>query len=183
MGQGRSRYAGHDESGRAGAGHAHLHPQVLRPAARAWPARPDACHGPARGRDHLQDAAKGGQHRHLPGRKPRADLDAAAHEAQMPLRSRHPGGDRAAGADPGRHGPPLSAAPQWRGSGRISRSAGQSGRTARRAGKDAGRAAVPGTGDEAGYRRCRFTLPRPTGCAAPWRRSGMSAPCIITSRC
>ena len=48
--------------------------------------------------------------RRLPGREPRPDDDAAAIETARVLRSRHRGGDRAAGPDPGRHGAPLSAA-------------------------------------------------------------------------
>ena len=49
-------------------------------------------------------------HRGVSDRKPRPDVDAAAAEAGEILRSRDRGGDRAAGADPGRHGAPLSAA-------------------------------------------------------------------------
>ena len=49
--------------------------------------------------------------RRIPGREPRADVDAAAPEATMLLRSRHRSRDRAAGADPGRYGASLSAPP------------------------------------------------------------------------
>ena len=58
--------------------------------------------------------------RRLPGREPGADVDAAAAAARMLLRSRHRGGDRAPRADPGRHGPPLSAPARWARAGRLS---------------------------------------------------------------
>ena len=57
----------------------------------------------------LRDAVARRFRRRVPGREPRADVDAAAVEAAMFLRSRHRGRDRAAGADPGRHGASLSA--------------------------------------------------------------------------
>src|SRR5262249_57074443 len=50
--------------------------------------------------------------RRVPGRKPRADVDAAAIKAAVFLRPRHRSRDRAARTDPGRHGAPLSAAPR-----------------------------------------------------------------------
>ena len=55
----------------------------------------------------LRDAVPGGFGRRLPGREPGADVDAAAPEAAGILRSRRRGGDRAAGAHPGRHGSSL----------------------------------------------------------------------------
>ena len=48
--------------------------------------------------------------RRVPDRKPGADVDAAAAAAGGVLRSRHRGRDRAARADPGEDGAPLSAA-------------------------------------------------------------------------
>ena len=57
---------------------------------------------------------RGGFGRRVPGRKPRADVDAAAPQAALLLRPRHRGGDRAARADPGRHGASLSAPPRRR---------------------------------------------------------------------
>ena len=47
--------------------------------------------------------------RRVPGREPRADVDAAAPEAALLLRPRHRGGDRAPRPDPGRHGASLPA--------------------------------------------------------------------------
>ena len=47
--------------------------------------------------------------RRVPGRKPRADVDAAAVEAEGILRSRHRSCDRAAGSYPGQHGASLFA--------------------------------------------------------------------------
>ena len=60
----------------------------------------------------LQDDDPEGRHpRHLPDRKPRPDVDAAAYEAGTLLRPRHRGRDRAARPDLRRYGPPLSASP------------------------------------------------------------------------
>ena len=94
------------------------------------------------------------------------------------LRPRHRGRDRAAGADPGRHGASLSAPP----AGPRSRSTSRRLRPARPADEleqvlqqtlgvplfqeQAMRIAIVA----AGSRR-----PRPTSCAAPWRRSSASA--------
>ena len=58
----------------------------------------------------LRHAVPGRIARRIPGRKPRADEHAAAPEAADVLRSRHRSRDRAARADPGRHGASLSAA-------------------------------------------------------------------------
>ena len=56
----------------------------------------------------LRNAVARRFHRRVPGRKPRADVDAAATQAAMFLRSRHRSCDRAARTDPGRHGASLS---------------------------------------------------------------------------
>ena len=80
-----------------------------------------------------------------------ADVDAAAAEAARILRSRHRGGDRPAGSDPGRHGASLSAPPAGQGEGGIPE-AGTEGDSR----QDARRAAVPGTGDEDRHRRRRL---------------------------
>ena len=94
--------------------------------------------------------------RRVPGREPRADVDAAAPEAAKILRSRHRGGDRAARADPGRHGASLSA-PARRHRPRalsLARSrARPQGRAQECPETDAGRAAVPGAGDADRHRR------------------------------
>ena len=58
--------------------------------------------------------------RRVPGREPRADVDAAAVAAAMLLRSRHRGRDRAAGTDPGRHGASLPAPARWHREGALS---------------------------------------------------------------
>ncbi len=58
--------------------------------------------------------------RRVPGREPRADVDAAAAQAGKILRPGDRGGDRAAGTDPGRHGASLSAPPAGTGGGRLS---------------------------------------------------------------
>ena len=65
--------------------------------------------GCARG---LRHAVPGRVARRVPGRKPRADEHAAAAKTAKILRPRHRGRDRAARADPGRHGASLSAAAQ-----------------------------------------------------------------------
>jgi error-prone DNA polymerase len=68
----------------------------------------------------LRDDPQGRHAGRVPDREPRADVDAAADEAAQFLRPRHPGRDRPAGADPGRHGPSLSAPPRRQGAGRLS---------------------------------------------------------------
>ena len=62
-----------------------------------------------RGPAHLRHDPQGRHAGYLPDREPRADGDAAAHEAAHLLRSRHRGRHRPAGSDPGRHGPSLPA--------------------------------------------------------------------------
>ena len=111
--------------------------------------------------------------RRLPGREPRADVDAAAPRADGVLRPRDRGGDRAARPDPGRHGASLSAPPARAGAGLLSRRRNWK-RCCR---KTLGRAAVPGAGDEDRHRRRRLHAgARPTSCAAPWRPSSAPAP-------
>ena len=83
---------------------------------------PPVHHGrPARGgsgglRHDLRGRYRGG----FPDRIPCANGDAAAPQTQVLLRPGHRGGDRPAGAHPGRHGPSLSQAAQRRGSHRLS---------------------------------------------------------------
>ena len=76
---------------------------------RARPA-PDPGRGPA----YLRHAVQGRQHRRLPGREPGPDEHAAAAAAAQLLRPGDRGRHRAAGADPGRHGPPVPDAAQRR---------------------------------------------------------------------
>ena len=85
---------------------------------RAQGHRPRSRDHPGRGPAHLRDDPQGRHARHVPDRKPRADVDAAAPQAAHLLRSRHRGGDRPAGPDPGRHGASLSAPPRGQGGGR-----------------------------------------------------------------
>ena len=92
--------------------------------------------------------------RRVPGREPRADVDAAAAQAEKILRSRHRGRDRAAGPDPGRHGASLSAPAAGHRAGLLSLEGAGGG-----ARQDARRAAVPGTGDEDRHRRRRVSRP------------------------
>ena len=75
-------------------------------ASRIWRSPTSRRDDPARLRDDLPRR----HDRRLPDREPRADVDAAAAEAATVLRSRHRGRDRAARADPGRHGASLSSA-------------------------------------------------------------------------
>ena len=49
----------------------------------------------------------GGDHRRVPDREPRADVDAAAHPSREPRRPHRAGGAGAPGADPGRRRAPL----------------------------------------------------------------------------
>ena len=94
--------------------------------------------------------------RRVPGREPRPDVDAAAAQAAMLLRSRHRSRDRAAGADPGRHGASLSAPPRQDRSRALSVARSRAG-ACRRTGKcpeaNARRPAVSGAGDADRHRR------------------------------
>ena len=91
------------------------------------------------------------------------------------LRPGHRGRDRPAGADPGRHGPSLSEAPQRQGAGDLPLPR-PGARPARRTGEDprpdARRADLPGAGDE-DRARCRASSARRrrTSCARRWRPS------------
>ena len=124
--------------------------------------------------------------RRVPGRKPRADVDVVAIKAALLLRPGHRSGDRAPGADPGRHGASLSApARQHRpGTLHLARSGAWTGeRAGRRAQAHARRAVVSGTGDaDHEIRRPNLRPTRPTGCAAPWRPSAIPATCICSAR-
>ena len=118
VGQGRHRRARHHEGRCAGArACSTCIRKRFRPAGRHAGIR-SATSPTSRARirrvyDMLQ---RGDSHRRVPGRKPRADEHAAAAAAAQILRSGHRGGDRAARADPGRHGASLSAPPRraWR---------------------------------------------------------------------
>ena len=79
-----------------------------------------ARHAAAGGPRRLRHAVARRFGRRVSGREPRADVDAAAAEAAMLLRSRHRSRDRAAGADPGRHGASLSAPPRRHREGALS---------------------------------------------------------------
>ncbi len=108
------------------------------------------------GRSHgLRDDPEGRHDRHLPDREPGADVDASADEAEGILRHRHPGRDRPPGADPGRHGPSLSAPARGQGEGRIPLRGAEGG-----ASEDARRSAFPGAGDERRHRRRRLLAVR-----------------------
>ena len=114
--------------------------------------------------------------RRIPGREPRADVDAAASQAEGILRSRDRSRDRAAGPDPGRHGASLSAPPAGHRAGFLSLEGARS-----RPRKDARRPPVPGTGDEDRHRRRRFHAGRSrSSCAAPWRPSSAPAPSALS---
>ncbi len=103
------------EGGCAGAGHAHRHPQVLRPdrviSMASEPLTLDR-HSAGRRSGRLRHDLQGRHHRRVPDRIARADVHAAAPEADAVLRSGDRGGHRAARPDPGRHGASLSAAPR-----------------------------------------------------------------------
>ncbi len=155
VGQGRSRIAALAEGGRAGTGHADGHPPHARHArcaagaARALRRIGQARHAaPARrGPGHLRHDQPRRDHRRVPDRIARAAVDAAPPAAAHVLRPGDPGGHRAAGADPGRHGASVPAAargdaqrqPRLRD---LSRSRGEGG-----VGAHAGCADLPGAGD------------------------------------
>jgi error-prone DNA polymerase len=89
----------------------------LRPdRGRLWPPASTA-HRPAGGPRGLRHAVQGRLRRGVPGGEPGPDGDAAPAAARGLLRPGGGGGDRPAGADPGRHGPPLSEAPQGKARG------------------------------------------------------------------
>ena len=111
VGQGRHRRARAAEGRRAGARHAHLHPPRLRPASSSTTARASTLATRARARTRPSTTCCA-----------RADsigvfqVESRAQMTMLPrlqaaqlLRPRHRGGDRAPGADPGRHGAPLPA--------------------------------------------------------------------------
>ena len=76
---------------------------------------------PAGGPVGLRHALRGRHRRRVPDRVARADGDAAAAASALLLRPRDRGGDRAAGADPGRDGASLPAPPGGRGARHLSR--------------------------------------------------------------
>jgi error-prone DNA polymerase len=150
LGQGRYRRAGHPQGRCAGAGHADLHPQGVRPDRRSpWATLRTLATCRPRIRPSMR-CCEGRQPGRLSGRIPRADEFPAADAAPMLLRSGDPGGDHPPRADPGRHGPSLHPQAQWRRAGDLS-----VGRAGPGAGQDPGRAAVSGTGDADRHRRRR----------------------------
>ncbi|CAM3924703.1 hypothetical protein ACMA110817_31465 [Achromobacter marplatensis] len=142
VGQGRPGRAETVEGGRAGAWHAvgaAPHPGTGRPAPRPTA---DAAGHPRRRRRHLRHDLRRRHGRRVPDRITRADDDAAAPAAAQILRPGRAGGYRAARADPGRHGPPLSAPPPGQGTRNLPQR-----KSTRRAQPHHGRAHLPGTGD------------------------------------
>ncbi len=118
---------------------------------------------PAHDDEHVyDDDLQGGHGRRVPDRIARADVDAAAPEAALFLRSRRRDRDRAARPDPGQHGSSLPAPQAGTGSDRLSaieiRTRFGNRRVARQgcARTHARRADLPGTGDEADPGRRRF---------------------------
>ena len=111
MGQERSRRARHSEDRRAGARHADRDEQEPQAARGALRRAADARLDPVGRGVRLRDDPARRHGRRVPDREPRPDVDAAAAQAREVLRSRHRSGDRPPGADPGRHGPSLSAPP------------------------------------------------------------------------
>ena len=77
---------------------------------------------PSRGRGHLRDDLPRRHGGRVPDRKPRSDEHAAAAAAAQALRPGDRGRDRAAGADPGRHGASVPEAPAGAGTLRCRRS-------------------------------------------------------------
>ena len=154
MGQGRSRRARPAQGGCARPGHAHLHPQGLRPDRGALRPRAFPRHRAARRSSSLRHAVPGGFDRRVPGGEPRADEHAAAPEAPQILRPRHRGRHRAPRPHPGRHGASLFAPPLRRRGDRLPLAPSRP-RTGRRAApgarQDHGRAAVPGAGHAPGH--------------------------------
>ena len=110
MGQGRPRRARDLQGRRAGARHADLPAQELRPDREALRREAHHRHGSCRSR-RVRHAVQGQFGRRVPGREPGADVDAAAAEATHLLRPRRRGGDRAARPHPGRHGASLPEEP------------------------------------------------------------------------
>ena len=111
----------------------------------------------------LRHAVQGQFSRRIPGGEPGADEHAAALAPALLLRPRHRGGDRAAWADPGRHGSPLSSSPLRHRAGRVPLPASRpraAGRAAASARQDARRAALPGAGDAARHGGGEILRPR-----------------------
>ena len=125
----------------------------------------------------LRDVPARRHGRRVPDRVARADGDAAAVEAGLFLRSRHRGRDRAAGADPGRHGASVPAPAAGGGARHLSERRGE-----KRARAHARRADLPGAGDAARDRRRRLFARRGRSpaardgrVAAPWRARDIRA--------
>ncbi len=171
VGQGRHRRAQPDEGRRAGARHAHRHQAGDDHAGRGPRPHRHRRHGrhPRGGPGRLRHALPGQLGGRVPGRKPRADVDAAAPEAAEVLRPRHRGGDRPPRTDPGRHGASLPAPPRRAGASGFSKAVAgtrATGRVGINPRQDAGRTALPGAGDEARHgggqvhpRRGQWTAP------------------------
>ncbi len=115
----------------------------------------------------LQDAQRSRHDRHVPGRKPRADGDAAAPRAEVLLRHRRGGGDHPSRPDRRRDGPSVLRSPPGQGAGRVSASLARADPRAH-----ARRAAVPGAAAAHRHGRRRLHRRRGRG-AAP--RDGLQA--------
>ncbi len=171
VGEGRHQRAGRAQGGPAGAGHAHGGGQVLRAHPRALRPGAVAGHDPAGGSEGLRHAVRGGLGGRVPDREPRADEHAAEAQAAHLLRS----GDRDRPHPPGahrrQHGAPVPAAAGWQGGAHVPDARGAS-----HPREDAGRAALPGAGDEAGHGgRQASRRARRTGCGGRWGTSARSS--------
>ncbi len=122
VGQGRPGGHAPAQGRRAGARHAHRDPPLLRPGSRfpGWP-QAGAAYGAGGRRGGVRHDLPRRHGGRVPDRVARADVDAAAPGAAHVLRPGHRGGDRASGADTGRHGASLPAAAQRRRTGDLSR--------------------------------------------------------------
>ena len=160
MGQGRSGCPEDLQGRRAGTRHADLPAKELRPDQEALWRGAHHRHG-SQGSRRLRHVVQGQFRRRVPGRKPGADVDAAAPETPYLLRPRRRSGDRAAWSHPGRHGPSLSQEPRQSRTGHLSQAGARECPE-----EDPGRAAVPGTGD-ADRHRCRGLQAREGRQAAP----------------
>ena len=112
VGQGRSGIARPAQGRHPRHRHVERHPPLAR--LRRCQARPGAATdaGDRRGRHrHLRHDLQGRYGGRVPDREPGPDEHAAPPEAALLLRPGGRGGHRAAGADPGRHGPPLPEEP------------------------------------------------------------------------
>ena len=133
--------------------HAHLHPQGARPARAPGTASATTLASVPREDEAVYDMLCKADSIGVFQVESRAQMNMLPRlQAALLLRSRHRGGDRPARPDPGRHGASLSAPPRRAGARDLSGTPSRlraGGRAAPGAGPHPGRAAVPGTGDEA----------------------------------